>query len=520
MTRRLRHALGTLRWRLTLTYVALLALLLAGLGTYQYLALQSNLVSVRVDALQGDVDQLRVEVQQLLPRTARTPAGVAAALATVCARLNRTAPATGATDAATERTIANALIAASGRTATVVIYDRFLQPVVSQPTGLDSAPHMSDGALRQALGGTRSGSETLDTKDGDELAVAFPISARPNNSCGVAQLSTSTQPIDDVLSSERARLAIGGGIVLLLALLIGLLLTSRALKPLHRVEDTARRLAGGDLRARSNLPRTGGEVGALASTFDDMADRIEVAFAAQAESEARMRRFVADASHELRTPITALKGYIDVMRRGAVRDPQAVDAALETMAREADRMRVLVLDLLTLARLDAQRPMEVTPLDLNQVIAAVLDESADLPGMPDQPGRDLSATPVVVMADRNALTTVVRNLLGNACKYAPGAAQRWSTATQGTHGVLSVHDDGPGIPAADLPHLFERFYRGEKTRAREEGGSGLGLSIVQGLVTALGGDVALHSEEGRGTTVSVRLPLASAQPHAPGAMTG
>jgi two-component system OmpR family sensor kinase len=447
----------------------------------------------------------------LLPRTARTPAGVQAALATVCARLNRTPPLNGpaaAADAATERTIASALIAASGHTATVVIYDRFLKPVVSQPSTLDNAPHLADADLRSAIDGKRSSPAVIDTKDGTQLAVAFPLSARANTTCGVAQLSTSTQPIDDVLGAERARLAIGGGIVLILALLIGLLLTSRALKPLRRVADTARKLAGGDLRARSNLPRTG-EVGALASSFDDMADRIEVAFAAQAESEARMRRFVADASHELRTPITALKGYIDVMRRGAVRDPKAMDAALETMAREADRMRVLVLDLLTLARLDAQRPMEVGAVDLNGVIAAVLDESKDLPGMPDPPPqRDFAASPVVVTADRNALTAVVRNILGNACKYAPGAPQRWSTANEGAYGVFRAHDEGPGIPAADLPHLFERFYRGEKTRAREEGGSGLGLSIVQGLISALGGDVTVQSTEGNGTTVTVRLPLA------------
>jgi two-component system OmpR family sensor kinase len=179
------------------------------------------------------------------------------------------------------------------------------------------------------------------------------------------------------------------------------------------------------------------------------------------------------------------------------------------MAREADRMRVLVLDLLTLARLDAQRPMEIGPVDLNQLLQAVLDESAGGAGMPEELHRDFAAPPVVVMADRNAVTAIARNLLGNALKYAPGAAQRWTTAAQDGRGVFTVHDDGPGIPAADLPHDFERFYRGEKTRAREEGGSGLGLSIVQGLAAAMGGDVAVQSAEGRGTTVTVRLPLAT-----------
>jgi two-component system OmpR family sensor kinase len=461
---------------------------------------------VRAETLAADVAQMRAELEPLLPRAARTPAGVTGALASVCARLNRQAPPTGSTDTATERAVAAALIAASGHAATVVIYDRFLQPVVSQPQALDSAPHMGDASLRAALAGIRSPAEVLDSPSGRQLAVAFPVTARPNGpACGVAQLSSSTANIDDVLQAERARLAIGGGSVLVLALLIGLLLTSRALRPLRRVADTARRLAGGDLRARSNVSDRG-EVGALASSFDDMADRIEAAFAAQSASEERMRRFIADASHELRTPITALKGYIDVMRRGAVRDPQAMDAALETMAREADRMRVLVLDLLTLARLDAQRPMEMTPVDLNEVVGAVLDEGA--PGMPEKVQRDFSATSVVVIADRNAVATMVRNLLVNASKYAPGAAQRWSTATENGYGVLRVHDDGPGIPAADLPHVFERFYRGEKTRAREEGGSGLGLSIVQGLARAMRGDVQVQSQEGRGTTVTVRLPSA------------
>jgi two-component system OmpR family sensor kinase len=192
-----------------------------------------------------------------------------------------------------------------------------------------------------------------------------------------------------------------------------------------------------------------------------------------------------------------------------VREPQAVDAALETMGREADRMRLLVLDLLTLARLDAQRPMEVGPVDLNQVVTEVLDEV--VAELPDELYRELSPTPVLVTADRNAVATIARNLLGNALKYAPGAPQRWSTAVEDGRGVLRVHDDGPGIPAGDLPHVFERFYRGEKTRAREEGGSGLGLSIVQGLAGAQGGEVELRSAEGQGTTVTVRLPLAGPQ---------
>jgi two-component system, OmpR family, sensor kinase len=502
---RLRRALGTLRWRLTLTYVGLLALLLAALGAYQYVTLQRNLVSVRVDSLTGDFDQVRTEIARLLPRTARSAADVTRVLNALCVRLNGG----GATALVTapERQFAVALTTASGRTATAVVYNASLQAVAATPGDIVDAPRLSDTGLRHVLDAhARSAPEVLDTPSGQQLAVAFPVgTVRGGGACGIAQLSTTTEPIDAVLSGERARLAVGGGAVLLIALLLGLWLTSRALRPLSRVTATAEKLAGGDLGARSGLDAAD-EVGTLGRTFDVMADRIEAAFAAQAESESRMRRFIADASHELRTPVTALKGYIDVIRRGAAHDPAALDAALESMAHEADRMRGLVLDLLTLARIDAQRPLEPAPLDLREPVAEVLDEG--VPGMPEEITRELDGAPVVVMADRNAVVTIARNLLTNACKYAPGARQRWQTSIEDGHGVLSVHDDGPGIPEADLPHLFERFYRGEKTRAREEGGSGLGLSIVQGLAQAQGGSVTVQSVEGMGTTFTVRLPLA------------
>jgi signal transduction histidine kinase len=129
--------------------------------------------------------------------------------------------------------------------------------------------------------------------------------------------------------------------------------------------------------------------------------------------------------------------------------------------------------------------------------------------MPAELERQFAAQPVMVTADRGSVVTVARNLLVNACKYAPGARQVWSTEAQDGQARFSVLDAGPGISAADLPHLFERFYRGEKTRAREEGGSGLGLSIVQGLVHAQGGEVSIESEETRWTRVTVQLPVSA-----------
>jgi two-component system OmpR family sensor kinase len=511
---RLRRVAGSLRFRLTATYVLLVAILLAALGTYQYLALQNNLVNNRVDSLRGDL----VAGTDLLKRIAasiKQPATPTAATDLARARQLRDNLCTGVADHATNgaaiapvlrsEALACAVSKSSGRTVDVVVFDRNLDALANAGSAPANIPRLDSGGLQQALGSGTSSAQVLSTNSGNELAVAFTITnGTADTPVGLAQLSTTTNPIDSVLTTERLQLLVGGSAVLLLAALAGVLLTGRALAPLRRLTETARRLAGGDLRARSHLTPRDDEVGELAHSFDDMAERIEAAFAVQQQSEARMRRFIADASHELRTPVTALKGYIDVLRRGAAREPEALNAALEAMGRESERLRVLVLDLLTLARVDAQRDQEVQPVELDAVVGAVLDEGA--PGMPDQVERNL-VSGAEVLADRQSLATIARNLLVNACKYAPGARQAWTTFADGDRAGFRVADEGPGIPAGDLPHVFERFYRGEKTRAREEGGSGLGLSIVQGLARALGGEVEIESADGKGTAVTVWLPV-------------
>ena len=489
--RRLAHALASLRWRLTLTFVGLLALLLVLLAGYQYVTLRASLVSNRVAELQTDYNSAK--------RLITAEAVKLGAASTTVRRLCLTRPAlVGAA-------VARAVSAVAGQTVQVVVYDSALLQTAAAPAGAD-IPHLDSVALQNVVNrGVRSGAEQLKTSSGDQVAVGFPVIAG-SGSCGVAQLSISMTSITNVLHDELFLITVGGVVMLLLALVLGVLLTGRTLRPMRRLTATAEQLAAGDLTARSRLAPSADEVGQLATSFDHMADRIQESFTAQQESEAQVRRFIADASHELRTPVTALKGYIDVLRRGAGRDPGALDAALAAMSNEAERMRGLVLDLLTLARLDARRESHPEDFDLSDAVDSLLDEG--VPGMPDTLQRNFATAPVLVHADRGAVTTIVRNLLVNACKYAHGAAQSWTTAVEAGWARLAVQDSGPGIPSADLPHVFERFYRGEKTRAREEGGSGLGLSIVQALARAQGGDVAIQSADGAGTTVTVWLPLA------------
>jgi two-component system OmpR family sensor kinase len=487
--------LRSVRWRLTLTYVALLAVLLAGFGVYQYVSLRQSLIAARVASLQDDMTTART----LLARAAAQPAARGARV--LCA-----------TDAGADlvgRAVATTVAATTGRTVSVIVYDRSLQVAAQAPAGND-LPRLSPAALQRAVAGTRGGPEVVPGTAGqDQLVVGFPIrtGVAAGSTCGVAQLSTSMAPIERVLGDEILLLAAGSGAALLLALIAGVLLTGRALRPLRRLTATSQQLASGDLRARSGVERRQDEIGTLARSFDEMAARIEESFAVQQESEQRTRRFIADASHELRTPVTALKGYIDVIRRGATPDPEALDAALAAMGREAERMRVLVIDLLTLARLDAETAAAPAEVDVSAVVARHLDEHVTNGAETVERHLDPS---VLAMVDRNALDTIVRNLLINTRRYAPGAAQTWRTWATRERAYLSVRDEGPGIAAADLPHIFERFYRGEKARAREDGGSGLGLSIVQGLARSGGGDVGIESVEGAGTTVTVWFPAAAA----------
>ena len=489
--RRIAHALASLRWRLTLTFVGLLALLLVLLAGYQYVTLRASLMSNRVAELQTDYNSAR--------RLIATEAVKLGAATTTIRRLCVTHP------AILDDAVARAVSTVTGQTVQVVVYNGALAQMAQAPAGADT-PHLGSAALESVVDrGVRSGAEQITTTSGDQLVVGFPVVAGLG-SCGVAQLSIAMASITSVLHDELFLITVGGLVMLVLALVLGTLLTGRTLRPMRRLTATAEQLAAGDLSARSRLAPSGDEVGQLATSFDHMADRIQESFTAQQESEAQVRRFIADASHELRTPVTALKGYIDVLRRGAGRDPGALDAALAAMSNEAERMRGLVLDLLTLARLDARRESHPETFDLSDAVDSLLDEG--VPGMPDTLQRNFAPAPVLMHADRGAVTTIVRNLLVNACKYAHGAAQSWTTAVEAGWARLVVQDSGPGIPATDLPHVFERFYRGEKTRAREEGGSGLGLSIVQALARAQGGDVAIQSVEGVGTTVTVWFPLA------------
>jgi len=315
---------------------------------------------------------------------------------------------------------------------------------------------------------------------------------------------------DQAAQTVAPGLLLAGPLTLLIAALGGYWLASRAMSPIRKITRTAQALSASDLSQRLNLKRQD-ELGELATTFDGMLDRLEAAFV-------RQRQFTADASHELRTPLTIVD--LEVTHAlAAPRSPAEYARALTIVQAENAAMARLVNDLLLLARADAAtEPLQRQPLDLSDVALETVERLAAL-------ARQLGVTlttgalpEVAVCADRAQLARALTNLVENGIIYTAGVGRRVVVAT----GVASrdgrqwgwarVEDDGPGVPTASLPHLFERFYRVDAARAQpgvtpERGGSGLGLAIVQWVAQAHGGEARAESAPGLGATFELWLPL-------------
>ena len=360
------------------------------------------------------------------------------------------------------------------------------------------------------------------------VAVTVLNGGRP----AVVVIGLPLQSVDDVLKHATLVVSGVGLLTLLLASLIASWTVSRSFRPLAKVEKTAAAIAAGDLSRRVDVENPGTEVGRLGSSLNAMLAHIETAFAARTASEGRMRRFAADASHELRTPLVTIRGFSELYRHGALATDADVATAMGRIESEAKRMGSMVEDLLLLARLDEQRPLQQKPVDL-QLLAhdAVVDTQASdrtrhisLTGLGDGP-----AAPAPVLGDEAKLRQVVGNLVGNALRYTPeGSPIELAVGVRTSDGgqplaVIEVRDHGPGISEEDASKVFERFYRADTSRTRETGGSGLGLAIVAAIVGSHGGSVRVEETDGGGATLVVSLPVrddATDEAHSGGDQSG
>jgi two-component system OmpR family sensor kinase len=337
-------------------------------------------------------------------------------------------------------------------------------------------------------------------------AVAVPLA----DGSGSIVTAISTASIDaTVQRAALAALAVGALTLGLVGLLAGVVIRL-GLRPLEEVEATAERIAAGDLSQRVPDMPEGTEIGRLAMSLNGMLGQIETAFDERTASEDRLRRFVADASHELRTPLTSIRGYAELSRSGAITDEEQRRAAIGRIEAEAVRMGVLVDDLLLLARLDQQRPLERRPVDVVGLVDAAV--AAFRVAAPDRVVTVSVPEELVVVGDSARLRQVVDNLLANARVHTAEGVPVDVVATADAGGaVLVVRDHGRGMSADDLARATERFYRGDPSRTRRHGGgSGLGLSIVAAIVSAHGGRLEVASIPDEGTTVTIHLPAAAA----------
>ncbi len=343
--------------------------------------------------------------------------------------------------------------------------------------------------------------------------VAIGVTANGQN--GVVIIGLPLTPVDKVME-HAVLVVVGVGLLtLVLAFFIATWTVARSFRPLAKVEKTAAAIAAGDLSRRVEVDNPHTEVGRLGGSLNAMLAHIEASFAARAASEGRMRRFAADASHELRTPLVTIRGFSELYRHGALATKEDVAMAMGRIESEAKRMGSMVEDLLMLARLDEQRPLQLKPVDL-QLLAhdAVVDTKASsgdrtitLTGLDAA-----SPTAAPVQGDEAKLRQVIGNLVGNALRYTPEGspielAVGVRTTPDGPASVIEIRDHGPGIPEAETNKIFERFYRADTSRTRETGGSGLGLAIVAAIVGSHGGTVQVAETDGGGATLVVSLPF-------------
>jgi heavy metal sensor kinase len=457
--------LNTLRVRFALWVALLLLAALAGFGVFVYASLARGLLSaiddsLRLNATQAmtvmDVENGQIDVGESFPESAAAELGE------------------------------------SGLTI------RILSPQgdVLQAVGPYQALPVDPRRVNTASQGRSTFDTLMDSQTGDSVRVFTAPIIQDAQLVGIVQVAHSLDNAKDTLDRLLVALLLATPLLVGLAGLGGYFLAARALAPIDAMTRTAQRISAEALSARLNLTASDDEVGRLARTFDDMLARLD-------ESFRRERRFTADASHELRTPLTAMQAILSVIRQER-RSPGDYEQALDDLAEEAGRLQALTEDLLLLARGDLREPSLREVVDLSALLRDVNDS---LQPLAEAKGLALSCTipdGLTLTGDSDGLVRLFVNLLDNAIQYTDHG-EITTTARREEDGKfqVSIVDTGCGIPAEYLPHIFDRFYRVDKSRSTN--GSGLGLAIALEIARAHGGSIKVSSEVGSGSTFRVVL---------------
>lgn len=507
-----------LGWQLTALYTVVLAVTLALVGGLVYSQQEAFLVQDAAQRLEQSALQIVVREPQHGPNNgAGLPNGFPGGAGGDHGTFGNAGPGRG--DSA--GLLSDLIRGLSGRDVTVAILD-VQGTVITATQGLvtgASAPlveAVTPAQAAAAVAGVKPIQWVARRDDGSRQVVVLLPFTRPGPAAAGAD-ATETLLLEQSASLAAADAALKQlGLYLLLGVLggtlagvgLGTAFTRGVLRPLDQVAGTAEAIAGGDLARRLHLPPGRNEVARLGKTFDYMVGRLVSTVEAQ-------RRFVADASHELRTPLTSLKGLSEILMIGAHgNDSRVIEQSARAIHDELDRLSRLVNDLLTLSRLDnnPNSPGGPVPrrvrMDACATLHAAAQQMGTLAAARDVRLVAVCATPLVVAGDAGQLKQVLLNLLDNALRYTPpGGEVAVRGAVEAGLARIEVHDSGSGIDARELPHIFERFYRGDTSRSRATGNSGLGLAIVRAIIAAHGGTICVESRPGSGTCFTIRLPL-------------
>jgi two-component system OmpR family sensor kinase len=348
--------------------------------------------------------------------------------------------------------------------------------------------------------------QIVDNAQGKEQLVVFRLAGPPGKAEGIIQVSTETDSLKQLLMTQLAiftglsALALAAGLALYLPLL------RRTLRPLSRVVLAAQHTDAGSLTKRIPASHGQEEIDRLSEAFNGMLGRLDISFETERKTTEKMRRFIADASHELRTPLTSIHGFLEVLLRGAASNPEQLHLALTSMQLESRRINKLVEDLLALAKLDQDPQLQLADTQLDELLLEMEPQLQLIAG-----SRKVELAPLTHVSGRyhaDKLKQVVLNLFLNAVQHTDSESGRItiSLAQHNNQAELTVADNGIGIQAEHLPHLFERFYRSESSRTRKNGGAGLGLSITKSIVDAHRGMIEVTSQPNEGTTFRIMLP--------------
>jgi signal transduction histidine kinase len=358
-----------------------------------------------------------------------------------------------------------------------------------------------------ALAAVRRGQDRVETITIDDsrllvLTTRIPAQGRP---AGILQVARSLAEVEETASVIHWISLAGAAVAVLVAFGLGWILAGAALSPMAAIAETARRIGKSrDFQQRLSQAGDGDEIGRLAGALNEMLAALGIAYAQAEQGLQAQRRLVADASHELRTPLTTIRGNLGLLQRTPPIDDADREAVLDDIAGETERLIRLVNDLLVLTRTDAGTALELSTVELRPLVLEVGRRAAAT-----WPQHAIAADSgdFRVRANRDALVQILLILLDNAAKFTPpgGRITVWTAA--GEDGIrLHVRDNGSGISPEQLPHIFDRFYRGDTVRSGN--GAGLGLAIARSLLTGQGGTINVTSTPGAGTTFTITLPRA------------